>query len=133
MAYVDDELAAADREELQTRLAREPELARQVASYQKLAVMARQIAPAEPLDLEWDRIQKDPAHRVGMAMGWTLLGIGILGSAFWYGFSTLISDLSAFEKLIRLAPCAGFSLIVLIRWRDRQKLAPLDPYTDITR
>ena len=43
MAYVDDELAAEARSDFQARLANEPELVRQVAVYQKLEGLARQM------------------------------------------------------------------------------------------
>lgn len=133
MAYVDDELAADQRKLLQSRLAKEPELARQVAVYQKLAVLAQQVAPPEPMDLEWERIRKSPAHRSGLSLGWLLLTGGVLGLLAWGCYSVLVSDLSMPAKLFFAAAGSGFGVLLLIRLRDRLRLIPFDPYTEVQR
>lgn len=133
MAYVDDELAEDQRQLLQDRLATEPELARQVAVYRKLALLADQMAPPEPQDLEWDRLRTHPVHRGGVGLGWTLLAAGSLGLLAWITYSVIDSELSGPIKALVLAPCAGFALLLLIRLRDRLRLLPLDPYTEVKR
>jgi len=133
MAYVDDELADEQRKSLEDRLEHEPELARQVASYRKLAVLAEQVAPPEPLDREWERLRAEPSHRAGVGLGWTLLlsglAVGVIGLAIW----VLASDLQFWAKFTCLVPSAGFLILLWLRWRDRQRLLPFDPYTEVKR
>lgn len=133
MAYVDDELADEQRGALEERLAHEPELARQVATYRKLAVLAEQIAPPEPQDHEWERLRAEPLHRAGAGLGWTFLlsglAVGVAGLATW----VLASDLQVWAKFTCLVPSAGFLILLWLRWRDRQRLLPLDPYTEVKR
>ena len=133
MAYVDDELADEQRDLFHYRLADEPRLARQVAAYQKLAVLARQMAPAEPTDLEWARLQSSAVHRGGVGIGWLLLGLGFVLYGIWSCFAVAQSELSLLGKCSILIPSLGFVLLLVIRIRDRRRLLPLDPYTDIER
>ena len=133
MAYVDDELVPEQRELLEERLAKEPELLRQVAAYQKLEVLARQGAPPEPTDLEWERILGSPLHQAGSRTGWTLLCGGLIGLFVLGCIATLQSDLEFFTKILILTPLCGFSVLLSIRYRDRQRLIPFDPYTEVKR
>ncbi len=133
MAYVDDELADEQRAIFHNRLAEEPELSRQVAAYQKLAVLAKQMAPPEPSDLEWDRIQASPVHRTSVGAGWILLGIGTLAYVVWSCFMIAQSDLSTFGKCAILVPALSFCWLLAIRFRDRRRMLPFDPYTEVKR
>jgi anti-sigma factor RsiW len=133
MAYVDDELVPEQRTAFQARLASEPDLGRQVAVYRKLEVLARRMAPPEPLDHEWQRLRSEPWRRGGENLGWTLCVAGTLGLAAWLVFLILGSGLTLWVKALLIAPCAGFTLLVLLRWRARRRLAPFDPYTEIRR
>ena len=133
MAYVDDELVPEQRELFEQRLADEPQLLRQVAVYQKLAVLARQALPPEPTDIEWQRITAAPLHKAGIGLGWSLLIAG-LGGVLVLGFIAICqADLSTPVKIVTLAPWFGFGLLLIIRLRDRAHLYPLDPYTDVKR
>lgn len=133
MAFVDDELAAEQRELFQNRLAAEPSLARQVAAYQKLAVLARQSAPPEPSDLEWNRIQQEPVHQAGNRLGWFLLCTGGVGLSLWLCVLIVQADLPIVGKVLLLAPIGGFCLLLVMRIRDRCRLIPFDPYTEVKR
>jgi anti-sigma factor RsiW len=133
MAYVDDELVAEQRELLEQRLVEEPELLRQVAAYQKLEVLARHSAPPEPTDLEWERILDSSLHQAGSRTGWTLLCAGLIGLFALGCIATLQSDLETVTKALILAPLCGFSVLLSIRYRDRQRLIPFDPYTEVKR
>ncbi len=133
MAYVDDELVPEQRELLEQRLTQEPELLRQVTAYQKLEVLARHNAPPEPTDLEWERILSSPTHQAGTRTGWTLLCTGLIGLFALGCIATLQADLDALTKALILAPLFGFSVLLSIRFRDRQRLLPYDPYTEVKR
>jgi anti-sigma factor RsiW len=133
MAYVDDELAEDQRQLLQERLAKEPELAQQVAVYQKLAILANQMAPPEPHDLEWNRLKSDPVHQGTVGLGWILLAGGLIALFALLMALVIDSELSSLIKVLLIAPISGFLLLTLVRLRDRIKLAPFDPYTEVKR
>jgi len=133
MAYVDDELAAEVRSDFQARLANEPELVRQVAVYQKLEVLARQMAPPEPRDHEWERVREEPLQRAGRPLGSFLLVAGALGLAAWAAVLLLGSGLALWAKICALATVSGFLLLLALRWRLRLRLAPYDPYEEVRR
>jgi hypothetical protein len=133
MAYVDDELVAEQRSAFQERLVDEPELLRQVTVYQKLAVMARQAAPPEPSDLEWGRIQGETMHQAGVGLGWTFMCLGLIGLLLVGFIAILQADIGTSLKAMLLAPWFGFGLLLVIRLRDRRRLIPFDPYTDLKR
>jgi len=133
MAYVDGELADDQRAIFDQRLVNEPELVRQVAAYRKLEVLARHVAPPEPADHEWRRIREEPVRRAGVGLGWLLLA----GGAFVVGLYVLVevtrSDATPLQKFGVCAPVGGFLLLLLIRLRDRVRLYPYDPYTEVQR
>jgi hypothetical protein len=134
MAYVDDELAPEIRDEMNERLAREPELRRMVAEYQKLEVIARQCAPPEPADHEWDRLEGEVLRRGAFGLGFTLLFVGAVGLIGWATYGVAISEeMSPIAKLLCGALLAGFMLLLLLKLRDRLRIIPFDPYTEVKR
>ncbi len=133
MAFVDDQLAPEVRDELQERMVNEPELRRMVVEYQKLELIARQCAPPEPADHEWKRLEEEVLRRGAFSLGFGLLlagGVGIIG---WTAFAVFQSELDAFGKLFCGALLAGFTLLLILKLRDRLRLLPFDPYTEVKR
>ena len=133
MAYVDGELQQEERAAFEARLEREPALLREVAAQQRLAVLARSAAPREPIDLEWRRIERSMAHRVGVPLGWTLLGVGAVGLAAWCAWEVGIAPIGIVPKLLTAAIAAGFLLLLLLAVRARSRTKPFDPYDDVLR
>lgn len=133
MAYVDGELGPDDRRELEARMAHEPHLARQVAEYKGLELIARQMAPKEPQDYEWERLARDPAQRSGTFLGFLALAVGLLGLAGWAVFRVAVSDMETTPKLLLGSAVGGLTLLFLIVLRARLRLLPTDPYTKVQR
>ena len=133
MAYVDGELPARDRAAFEARLDREPALVREVAAQQRLAVLARAVAPREPMDFEWRRIERSTTHRVGVSLGWTLLGVGAVGLAGWCAYEVGLAPIGIVPKLLTAAIAAGFLLLLLLAVRARSRTKPFDPYDDVLR
>jgi len=133
MAYVDGELAPVERTAFEARLEREPALVREVAAQQRLAVLARSVAPREPMDLEWRRIESSMEHRVGAPLGWTLLAVGAGGLAAWCAFEVGAAPIGIVPKLLTAAIAAGFLLLLLLALRARSRTKPFDPYDDVKR
>jgi len=134
MAYVDGELDEGARTELEDRMASAPEIAREVAELQRLAVLTRLVAPAEPMDHEWARIHAEPTQRAGSALAWTLVVIGTLGVVGWSLWLVFTDESTSplFRGLFGMA-VTGFALLFLLVAKNRLRTLPLDPYRDVQR
>ena len=133
MAYVDDELDPAERARFEARLADEPRLALRVSEFQRIEVLARQVAPPEPADHEWSRLGAEPARRAGLGLGW---GLVVGGTALLIGWSLvqiLAPDAPLAARLSVPAIVAGLAILLATRLRDRLRTRPHDPYTEVKR
>ncbi|MEW6072609.1 MAG: hypothetical protein AB1726_08475 [Planctomycetota bacterium] len=133
MAYVDGELPPAERAEFAARLLREPALARDVAALQRLAVIARRMAPPEPADQEWARLEKGLLHRGGMGIGFAAVLAGGIGLAGWAAWRLAASELGLAPKILLFLLLGGFLLLFLVVLRNRRRTLPYDPYTGVER
>ena len=133
MAYVDGELAEDARIEFESRMAAEPSLRREVAELRQLAVVARQNAPPEPMDFEWERLEKEWVHTGGRSTGLLLVAVGVFGLAGWGVWSLLTSDLSLVPRGLFAALLLGGVLLFAVTLRARLRTLPYDPYTQVKR
>lgn len=133
MAYADGELDPDTRARFEARLAGEPELARAVALQQRLNVLAREVAPSEPEDLEWARLERSHVRRFGWSLATLLVLLGVAGALGCgvYGFAC--SEASPFLKLSVGLLAAGFLLWFALVARARARTRPYDPYTEVKR
>jgi anti-sigma factor RsiW len=134
MAYVDGELDPGAARRFEERMAAEPALAREVSELRALEIVARKMAPPEPMDHEWARLGRDPVQRASAGLGFALILIGTLGFALWACWQIATSSMeSPWVKLFLLATVAGLSLTFLTVLRGRLRTLPYDPYTHIER
>lgn len=133
MAYVDGELEDDAARELEARLETSPELRREVSELQRLAVLARQVAPPEPQDYEWQRLAQDPVQRSGVGLGWALLFIGVVGHLGWFLWALFSSDAELPLKLLTGTLAIGALLLFGTTLRQRLRTLPHDPYRDVQR
>lgn len=133
MAYVDGELDATERARLEARFAREPALAAELASQRRLGLLAREMAPREPEDHEWARIEAS-AH--GGALRWStwalvvLLPLAAIVALEAWCWSPTTSPLVRWSVTVLVAlAIAAFVLTWAARWRARR----YDPYTGVRR
>lgn len=133
MAYADDELDPDARIEFEKRMGSEAALRREVAELKKLAVIARQAAPREPIDDEWDRLDRGLVHRGGLSLGFLALFTGVVGLAAWLGWQLATSELQPAVKVLVFLPIGGLVLIFLLVLRARLRTMPYDPYTEVKR
>jgi anti-sigma factor RsiW len=134
MAYADGELGAAERAAFQARLAREPELGREVARHRALEVLARRLAPPEPLDHEWQRLALDPLQRGALGLGWLALAVGVLGLV-GLGLWRFVADdsIAAVERGLVVALVLGVVALLAAAVRARLRTLPFDPYRNVER
>ena len=134
MAYVDGELDREDARQFESELASDPALAREVAELKALEVVSRQMAPPEPMDYEWERLQADPLQRTGVGLGFGLLMLGAIGLALFGIWNVAFhEELSVLVKCFSLGTILGLLLIFLTVLRGRLRTLPYDPYTKIKR
>jgi anti-sigma factor RsiW len=133
MAYVDGELDPAARREFEALLPGRSDLAREVVQFQRLALLAREVAPPEPMDFEWRRLAQDPLHRAGSGLGFFLLSAGALGLLGWGSVALFTSELELVTKALIFALLLGATLLFVATLRARLRTLPFDPYTEIQR
>jgi anti-sigma factor RsiW len=134
MAYFDGELGAEQRATFEQRLLSEPSLARELAEYQKLEILARLQAPPEPIDAEWARLNSDPFQMALKRAGMLLFFSGSLT----LGIAVVMSVLAAplFAVLLRvgfLGMIVGLLALLIASLRQRLREQPYDPYVHIKR
>lgn len=133
MAYADGELDPSAAAAFEARMASEPELAREVTETRKLTLLARAVAPPEPQDHEWNRLEADPWHRL-LTRGGLLLFL--LGLSFEVCLA-LLGQRDGFEGQLLIVSggltVAGFSMLLSAAWRWRRRSLPYDPYVEVKR
>jgi len=133
MAYADGELAGNARAEFEARMSHDAALAREVVAQQRLHVLARHAAGAEPMDHEWDRIERSRLNRSGRGLAWTLIVTGSAGILFWAVVEELRSGLPLVPKISIALLFAGLAALFLITLRNRLRTMPYDPYAQVKR
>jgi len=134
MAYVDGELAEEAAREFEQRLRESPALGREVSELRGLALLARQVAPPEPVDYEWERLERDTVQRAGRRGGFALALVGTVGLLGWGGFELAVTPtIDPVPKCLLLALGGGLALVFLTVVRGRLRTLPFDPYTKVKR
>ena len=133
MAYVDDQLDAEARREFESRLALEPELAREVTGLRRLELFARTSAPPEPAELEWRRLESEPLQRSVVALGWVATVAGALGLCVALLMALWSAGMEPWQKLALSMLIGGLTLVFLAVARRRWRSRPYDPYTAVQR
>ena len=134
MAYADGELSPEERLTFEQRLSEEPTLARHVAEYLALDVISRRVAPREPQDHEWARLQLEPLFAGTLSTGWKLVIAGSLATLALTVFGVATNEgLSIFMRLAILTALLGFVLLFLTVLMRRLRTFELDPYRHVER
>ena len=133
MAYADGELDDAATKEFEARLSTDQNLLREVAELKLLGVLARQVAPKEPKDFEWEALENEALHGGGLTLGLFASAAGAIGAILWMFYALLSSDLPIAPKVFLALLLGGLAAVFLLILRARIRMAPNDPYTEVQR
>ncbi len=133
MAYVDGELAHEARAAFEARLALEPALAAEVAAQRHLGILAREVAPPEPLELERLRVEVSAPARALWIVGFALVLLS--GVYFLFCEVCALGDFGLQPPLAGVVVLLALGLVLLAyrAWRIRARTRHLDPYRDVKR
>jgi len=133
MAYADGELAPEAERAFEARLAGDARLRVLVADQRRIAVLAREAAPSEPLELASIAIERGAPFSLLAFAGRALLVLAGLWTILWL-------CLACFESARRppiagaaLALALGLGLLALRAVLVRRATVHLDPYRDLRR
>jgi len=133
MAYADGELSPEAERVFEARLAAEPRLRVLVADQRRIAVLAREAAPSEPLELASIEVERGAPLPLLAFAGRALLVLAGLWAVLWL-------CCACFEITGRppiagaaLALVLGLGLLALRAVLVRRATAHLDPYRDLRR
>ncbi|MEQ8766280.1 MAG: zf-HC2 domain-containing protein [Planctomycetota bacterium] len=134
MAYVDDELDAAERDAFREQMATDPELAREVTEFQNLVAMTKALKLKEPTDYEWDRFWGSLYNRMERGSGWALFALGGTLLIAYAMFEFMRADSIEMPwKLGGGGLFAGAGLLFLSVLRGRLRTMKYDRYRGVKR
>ncbi len=129
MRFLDDELPADTRAQVETALAGSTELQRELARYRTIRAEMSALRSDAPIGGIWAAVNR----RLTRPVGWILL---VVGSVVWSGWAAWVfatSETDLIGKLSIGAVVVGFLLLlsatILERWTEWQT----DPYRDLER
>lgn len=134
MAYVDDELTPEERTAFEDRLAEDPELAAEVASYQSLMGLTGSMAVMEPTDHEIRRFWSRFYNRTEWRFGWLLLSFGLLVSCGYGLYYLLVSEtVHVLLKVAVLSIVLGGGTLIWNTLRLKLRTSRFDRYRGVLR
>lgn len=135
MRHADGELPAEERAAFESRLAREPRLAAEVAAQRQLAVMARNWSPRDPALEAWEARESSTLARALRWMGVVVLaaGVVVLVGFMHFVLTSEYSRVPPWMAHVFEAALLGFLYLLWRAVRARLATRHLDPYRDLER
>ena len=133
MAVLDGEGTAADQQELDAALGREPQLQVEWDRLRRVKEVTMTFGIAQPPEEVWDRFQRSVGHRTERNIAWFLIaaGMAILGAAALWAWieKWIATELPWLIKAASGALLLGFALLIVSILRERWYLHRRDPYS----
>lgn len=134
MSSLDGESTAAEREELNGLLARDPGLAAEWKRLRRVKEVTATMTLRQPGNEVWDRFRISVMHRAERGVAWVLIAAGalILGIwGLWEWLETLLADtgVPAVVKVGVVALLVGGLVLLVSVVRERFFLHRRDPYS----
>lgn len=133
MAYADGELSADARRAFEARLSSDARLRVLVADQQRIAVLAREAAPSEPLELASLIVEHGKPHTFLASFGRVLLVLALAWTLVWLCLACVENAWRPPIAGAAVAATTGFGLLALRAWLVRRATHHLDPYRDLRR
>ena len=133
MAYADGELAPAAERAFEARLAGEARLRVLVADQRRIAVLAREAAPSEPLELASISIERGAPLPLLAFAGRALLVLALLWTLLWLCLACFVSVHRPPIAGAALVLVLGLGLLALRAVLVRRATVHLVPYRDLRR
>jgi anti-sigma factor RsiW len=134
MSYLDGELDEEARREFEAKIARHPELAREVEKYRRLQEITDAVRFEEPSDVEWREFWNGFYNRCERRGGWLLVAIGAVLVSAYAIYDVLVDP--GIAILLRagiLALVLGFLALFLSVFRGWLRVRKFDRYRRIRR
>lgn len=133
MGYVDGELTGDERKELLRRCQQEPDLARELAQYRRLAAISNAMKLTEPADLEIRRLAQHRGYRIarGAAAVIAVLGFAVAVAGIVLDFVS-----TAPPNLLRGGGAAMIVGVLIFSGAEiwaRRRILALDGYDEVNR
>ena len=133
MAAFDGEIPVADRAELDSLLARHPDLAEEWRRFTRLKEVTAGMSLRHPPEEVWDRYWESSYRRVERSLAWILVSAGVVilaGYAIWHAVQALLEDADAPLGLRIAIAAVAIGAVILVVSVVREKLftARRDPY-----
>ncbi len=133
MAYADGELSTEATRVFESRLTHEARLRVLVADQQRIAVLAREAAPAEPLELASLIVERGSLHPFLAFAGRALLVAALVWLAAWLACTCTAGAWCPSIAGAALCALAGILLLVVRAALVRRATHHLDPYHGVRR
>jgi hypothetical protein len=104
-----------------------------VVAQRRLALLARESAPPEPMDHEWARIARSPMQKLMTWLAWLLILVGGTGLVAFGEIELLKSSADSSLKVLVSMLVVGMVLLFSLTLQRRLRTKSLDPYTEVKR
>lgn len=137
-AALDGELDAAQRAELDRRLAADPRLRAEWDRLSKLKELTKMSTISNPPEEQWGTYWQSVYNRIERGLGWILVSLGatvLVIFGLWEALREMLadSDVPEFVKLAILALGAGGVLLLFSVIREKLFVRRHDPYEEVER
>lgn len=136
--YLDDELDPPERAEFERELARNRDLAEELAQMRSMQEVTGSMELKDFPDQVWERYWDGTYNRIERNIGWLLFSIGVIilmAAGLYELVITLISDAAGpwWLKAAIGAVCGGLSILFVSVLRERLFMRQRDPYREVQR
>ncbi len=138
MAALDGELGDAERQQLEAKLASDPELAAEWQRLNNLKELTAMSTISSPPKEVWGSYWHSVYNRMERGVGWILVSLGTLvlvSYGLWEAIHELLADseVPGFVKLAMLALGTGVATLLLSVIREKIFVRRHDPYKEVER
>lgn len=134
MAWLDGELAPADRLQFEQQMAQDPTLAAEAASQRRIMDLTRSLGTLEPTEVEMRRFWTSFYNRNEWRLAWVLLTVGAVGLVGEGVYLLLTAaGLTWLMKGAALCALAGAALLIWNSARLRMRTSRFDRYRGVMR